>query len=171
MGKGKSSQQITDMACLCHRRLQEFAPGRCIEKQLTRQKGRPIRAPVSSGVLPFPPSMIYFVPNTSSLVFVISSTLATAEILDNASPRNPREDKCVRSSALRILLVEWRRNAFSTSCFAIPQPLSVIRIREIPPSSISTVTAVDPASIAFSTSSFTTEAGRQSLPRLLSYQL
>ena len=43
MRKGKSGQQITDMACLCHRRLQEFASGRCIEKQLTHQKGRPIR--------------------------------------------------------------------------------------------------------------------------------
>ena len=32
MRKSKSGQQITDMACLCHRRLQEFAPGRCIEK-------------------------------------------------------------------------------------------------------------------------------------------
>ena len=43
MGKGKSGQQITDMACLCHRRLQEFASGRCIEKQLTHQKSRSIR--------------------------------------------------------------------------------------------------------------------------------
>jgi hypothetical protein len=39
-------------------------------------------------------------------------------------------------------------------------PLSVMRISVVPPSLISTVIAVAPASIAFSTSSFTTELGR-----------
>jgi DNA mismatch repair ATPase MutS len=51
-------------------------------------------------------------------------------------------------------------NAERTSSRSIPQPLSVIRMNEIPPSLISTTTAVAPASMAFSTSSFTTEAGR-----------
>ena len=37
--------------------------------------------------------------------------MATAEILDNASPLNPREETPKRSSALRILLVECRKNA------------------------------------------------------------
>jgi DNA mismatch repair protein MutS len=60
----------------------------------------------------------------------------------------------------RILLVECRKNAERTSSRSIPQPLSVIRMNEIPPSLISTTTAVAPASMAFSTSSFTTEAGR-----------
>ena len=67
---------------------------------------------------------------------------------------------CARSSALRILLVEWRKNAARTSSLSIPIPLSAIRINVMPPSLISTVTAVAPASIAFSASSLTTDAGR-----------
>lgn len=47
-----------------------------------------------------------------------------------------------------------------TWSLSIPPPLSVIRIIFLPPSVISTVTAVAPASIAFSTSSFTMEDGR-----------
>ena len=42
----------------------------------------------------------------------------------------------------------------------MPHPLSVIRIKSMPPPLISTVTAVELASTAFSTSSFTIEAGR-----------
>ena len=60
----------------------------------------------------------------------------------------------------RILLVAWRKKARGTCSFSIPDPLSVIRIKEIPPSPTSTVTALAPASMAFSTSSFTTDAGR-----------
>ena len=63
------------------------------------------------------------------------------------------------SSAVRILLVEWRKKAHLTSSASIPHPLSVTRINEIPPSLISTVTEVAFASIAFSTSSFTIDAG------------
>ena len=65
-----------------------------------------------------------------------------------------------RSYSERILLVAWRRKAVSASLSAMPQPLSVTRIRVIPPFWISTVTAVAPASMAFSTSSLTTLAGR-----------
>ena len=43
---------------------------------------------------------------------------------------------------------------------SIPQPLSVTRIMVIPPSRISTVMAVEPASMEFSTSSLTTLSGR-----------
>ena len=42
----------------------------------------------------------------------------------------------------------------------MPLPLSATRMRDMPPFWISTVTEVAPASMAFSTSSFTTEAGR-----------
>ena len=62
-----------------------------------------------------------------------------------------------RSSTLRILLVEWRKKARGTCSCAIPHPLSVMRIKEIPPSLISTVTALASASMAFSTNSFTTD--------------
>ena len=81
-------------------------------------------------------------------------------MLDNASPRNPRLFTLCKSSALVILLVAWRRNAWRTCDASIPLPLSVIRIKEIPPSLISTVIAKAPASMAFSTSSFTTLEGR-----------
>ena len=91
---------------------------------------------------------------------VISSTCPTAAILESASPRKPREDTVNRSSTDWILLVEWRKKASGISSFSIPQPLSVTRINEIPPSRISTVTAVAFASMAFSKSSFTTDAGR-----------
>ena len=64
-----------------------------------------------------------------------------------------------RSSTEEILLVEWRRKARDTSSGGMPQPLSVTRMKEMPPSRISTVTAVALASMAFSRSSFTTEAG------------
>ena len=107
-----------------------------------------------------PPSITYRVPVSSLAVLVISSTWATAAMLESASPRKPSEEICVRSSTEVILLVAWRRNASATWSLGIPDPLSVIRIKEIPPSLISTVIAVAPASIAFSTSSFTTEEGR-----------
>ena len=116
-------------------------------------------APVSSNAVSFPPSMTYFIPLCPSSVFVITSVLVTAAMLDKASPRNPRECMDARSSAVRILLVEWRKKAHLTSSASIPHPLSVTRINEIPPSLISTVTEVAFASIAFSTSSFTIDAG------------
>ena len=81
-------------------------------------------------------------------------------MLESASPRNPRLLTRYRSSTERILLVAWRKNAFRTCSFSIPPPLSVTRIKEQPPSLISTVTAFAPASMAFSTSSFTTLDGR-----------
>ena len=81
-------------------------------------------------------------------------------MLERASPRKPREEICSKSLSSLILLVAWRRKAMGTCSRGIPIPLSVMRIKEIPPFSISTVTAEAPASMEFSTSSFTTEAGR-----------
>ena len=116
--------------------------------------------PISSNAFSSPPSIKYLLPNTSSRFFVTNSTIATALILESASPRNPRLDTLSKSSTERILLVACRKNAVLISSFRIPQPLSVIRIKLIPPSLISTVMAFAPASIAFSTNSFTTAAGR-----------
>ena len=120
----------------------------------------PSGAPASSSDSSFPPAILYRTPNSASFVLVRSSTCETAAILESASPRKPRDEMCARSSALRILLVEWRKNAALTSSLSIPIPLSAIRINVMPPSLISTVTAVAPASIAFSASSLTTDAGR-----------
>ena len=77
-----------------------------------------------------------------------------------ASPRNPREAMSYRSSALRILLVAWRSTAKRASTSDMPHPLSVMRMYSMPPSAISTSMEVAPASIAFSTNSLITEAGR-----------
>ena len=90
----------------------------------------------------------------------MTSTWDTAAMLESASPRKPREEMVIRSSTDLILLVECLKNASGSSSFAIPQPLSVTRMKAMPPSLISTVTAVALASMAFSRSSFTTEAGR-----------
>ncbi len=64
-----------------------------------------------------------------------------------------------KSSAERILLVACLLNARGTSEEEIPQPSSVILIRETPPLDISTVICFASASMEFSISSFTTEAG------------
>ena len=57
----------------------------------------------------------------SDTVFVISSTCATAEILESASPLKPREETDRRSSTDRILLVEWRKKAKDTCSFSMPE--------------------------------------------------
>ena len=56
--------------------------------------------------------------------------------------------------------VACRRKARATSPGGIPRPSSRTRMREAPPSSISTSMTAAPASSAFSKSSFTTDAGR-----------
>ena len=119
----------------------------------------PSGAPTSSEDFSWPPSMRYRTPVRPWLVLVITSTWDTAAMLERASPRKPREEMVNRSSTEEILLVEWRRKARDTSSGGMPQPLSVTRMKEMPPSRISTVTAVALASMAFSRSSFTTEAG------------
>ena len=53
-----------------------------------------------------------------------------------------------RSSTFSILLVAWLKNAVGTWEASMPPPLSVMRISFLPPSAISTVTAVAPASMA-----------------------
>ncbi len=82
-----------------------------------------------------------------------------AAILAKASPLNPIEVTVSKSSAVLILLVACLSNAISKSSWAIPLPLSVTFIYEIPPFLISTVMLVAPASIEFSIISFITDAG------------
>src|SRR5699024_1033688 len=60
----------------------------------------------------------------------------------------------------RSLLVAWRKNAFSQSSSDIPSPLSITFIRLRPASTISILIHELLASMLFSTSSLTTEAGR-----------
>lgn len=61
---------------------------------------------------------------------------------------------------LRILLVAWRRNAVRASTGSMPQPSSVMRRKVMPPFCNSIVIFFAPASMEFSTSSLTADAGR-----------
>src|SRR6184192_1676578 len=107
-----------------------------------------------------PPSTITRYPSPPSPVRLTASTRATAAMLASASPRNPRVRIVRRSSSERILLVACRKNASGRSTGAIPSPSSTTSIRPCPAASILTWIRDAPASIAFSTSSLTTAAGR-----------
>ena len=120
----------------------------------------PSGQPVLSCSSTSPPLILKLLPIGLFASFVSTSTLATAATEARASPRKPKVKILSRSSAVFTLLVAWRRKAVGISSWAIPQPLSVTRIKLLPPSLISTVIWLAPASIAFSTSSFITEAGR-----------
>ena len=99
-------------------------------------------------------------PSFACSVRLSSSTSLTAAILASASPRNPSVRISSRSLPQMILLVACLSNAITASSGSNPQPLSVTRIYLIPPAFISAEITEAPASMAFSASSFTTEAGR-----------
>ena len=120
----------------------------------------PSGAPAGSTAPGTPPSRWRAAPSVVPVWRVRMSTRLTAEMAARASPRNPRVPIFPRSSSVRSLEVAWRRKAVGSSSGAMPQPLSVTRIMPMPPRRISTTTAELPASTAFSTSSFTTLAGR-----------
>ena len=89
-----------------------------------------------------------------------TSKRLTAAIAASASPRNPSVPMADRSSAVRSLLVAWRRKAVARSSSGMPPPSSETRMEAMPPFWISTVMDAAPASMAFSMSSFATLAGR-----------
>jgi len=84
----------------------------------------------------------------------------TLAMLGRASPRKPMVAMAARSSARWILEVAWRSRQSRASSRLMPAPSSVTRMRLRPPAPISTVIRAASASRAFSTSSFTTLAGR-----------
>ena len=88
------------------------------------------------------------------------STCATAAIDANPSPRKPSVAIASRSDAAASLLVACRRTASERSAGAMPVPSSTTSTSRAPPCSIETATRRAPASMAFSTSSLTTDAGR-----------
>jgi len=55
------------------------------------------------------------------------SSRETDEMAASASPRKPSVPMAARSSAVRSLLVAWRRNAVGSSAGAMPQPSSLTR--------------------------------------------
>ena len=81
-------------------------------------------------------------------------------ILESASPRKPRLLILVRSSTLNILLVLCLIIASGNSAKPIPEPLSDTIISSTPALKTSIFIFVAPASMLFSTSSLTIEAGR-----------
>ena len=103
---------------------------------------------------------IKVVPTESSARLVRIRTVDTAAIAASASPRNPSVAIASRSPGSRILLVACLKILFGTSSLAMPQPSSVIRIKDVPPSFISTVTHFAPASAQFSNISLIADAGR-----------
>ena len=120
----------------------------------------PSGQPVSDSSEITPASKCREVPVRLSAGLVIRSIRLTEAMAARASPRKPMVEMAERSSAVRSLEVAWRRKAVRASSGAMPQPLSVTRRKVIPPSRISTVILVAPASTAFSSSSLTTLAGR-----------
>ena len=91
---------------------------------------------------------------------VSSRSRDTDAIEGSASPRNPRVATLSKSSASLIFDVACRSNASMASSRTMPHPLSVIWISFFPPASTLILIRVAPASSAFSSNSFTTEAGR-----------
>ena len=106
------------------------------------------------------PSILRWVPTSLSAVRVCISTWAIAAIDAKASPRKPLVSKLNKSCADDILEVAWRSKDKRASVSLIPTPLSTTWISVFPPSFIINLMEVEPASMAFSMSSFTTEAGR-----------
>src|SRR5881392_2141992 len=106
------------------------------------------------------PSARIAAPCGASRVQAVIETRETEAIEASASPRNPMLRTPARSSRLLILLVAWRASASGSSSRAMPAPSSSTWMRRTPPSSSVTAIARAPASRPFSSSSFSTEAGR-----------
>ena len=83
----------------------------------------------------------------------------TEAIEGSASPRKPRVRMSARSSP-GSLEVQWRSTASTSSSGDMPTPSSTTERKVRPPSFRVTAMRCAPASIAFSTSSFTALAGR-----------
>ena len=86
-------------------------------------------------------------------------SVAIEPIEGNASPRKPSVRISNRSSS-RSFEVAWRSTASCRSSGGMPCPSSVTRMSEMPPPAVTTSISRAPASMAFSTSSLTTLAGR-----------
>ena len=99
------------------------------------------------------------VANSTPGCLVIKLTCETAEILANASPLKPLDLILNKSSAFEILEVVCLSKQIDASFFDIPIPLSITWINVFPASFILILITVALASIAFSRSSLTTEAG------------
>ena len=119
----------------------------------------PSGAPVGRISCMSPASRDMYVPSIAPRSQVVSSMCDTLDMAASASPRKPSVPMASRPRSSASLLVAWRRKATPASSGDMPQPSSVTRISSAPPLFISTVMFLAPASIAFSTSSLTADAG------------
>ena len=120
----------------------------------------PSRIPVSVTTGSPPPSTRTSTPWLVPDERVRSRRCDTEATLGNASPRNPSVAMAFRSSRRPTLLVACLSIASNASSDDIPIPSSSTRIRRFPPNSTVTMILRLPASIEFSMSSLTTDAGR-----------
>ena len=72
-------------------------------------------------------------PDIAGILDTVSASLDTAAMAAKASPRKPRVPMASKSSARRSLDVACRKKAVSTSSGSMPLPLSVTRMRDMPP--------------------------------------
>src|SRR3954468_12484599 len=107
-----------------------------------------------------PPSQRSVLPWAASRERLEIERRATDAMEARASPRNPMVDTASSSGRLEILLVAWRASASGRALREIPAPSSSTCTRRTPPSSRVTAILVAPASRLFSSSSFSTDAGR-----------
>ena len=120
----------------------------------------PLFIPISVNDTFSPASRIISLPKSHSEGLLLKVNLDTEAIDGKASPLKPKVFIEYISSTVFILDVACGKKAFSISKLWTPEPSSMTLISAIPPSSISIVIFLEPASIEFSTSSLTTEEGR-----------
>ena len=120
----------------------------------------PSEVETTSSDLSLLPSILTAVPKDSPLNLVFNSIWAMAAILAKASPRNPLVLRQNKSSAVVILEVAWRSKQSRASEAPIPIPLSITWTSVLPEFLMMSLIWEAPASMAFSSNSFTTEAGR-----------
>ncbi len=143
---------------------QKLTPSRRVKKQVANLYSRPcwMRGGRQPASISCPSASTHHAVSSSlpSRAREVMLKRETELMLASASPRNPRLAIASRSSSSAILLVAWRLSASARSSLCIPAPSSRIRSNFTPPCSTSTSSLVAPASRLFSSSSFTTEAGR-----------
>jgi len=120
----------------------------------------PAGTPMSCEFNSLPSSISSVKPVFASCGFVVINISDTDAIEGNASPLKPRVWILSKSVISEILLVECLSIDNTASSFDIPQPSSETDISSLPLFFILTGIFFAPESKEFSTSSFTTEAGR-----------
>ena len=139
--------------------LRNFRLAGVLKKRFFTSIEVPSAEPCSTTSSTFAPRTLTTVPLTLPLTFVTSSTSETDAMHGSASPLNPIVTNDSRSPSDMILLVACLSKAIRASLLVIPSPSSTTVMESFPPSLIWMEILPAPASMAFSTSSFTTDDG------------